>query len=418
MMQNIIEMSEEFLNPTNIKVVGVGGAGCNAINRMIECGFSGVEFIALNTDVQSLNTNKALNKIQIGAQITRGLGTGANPDVGEKAAFESKETIKEALQGANMVFITAGMGGGTGTGAAPVVAEIAKELDILTVAVVTKPFAFEGKTRMSKALEGIAKFDGHIDSLITVCNERLLNTAGNDHSLSLLNAFEKVDEILMQGVQGIADIINKTGIVNVDFADVKVIMNHAGTSIMGLGRASGKDRALIAAENALKNPLLDIDIQGSRGLLINVSGGRNLSLVEFHQIVEFITQKAHTDANIIAGAFIDEQYDEELQVTLIATSFDPHFNAENLNKIVESEKTDYIINSKNEQDHFKKEKYSHPQENSRERFSYEYILNNDADLRLAEASMLSKKDIYEFLDNDFLNLTTKLDVPAYQRRKI
>jgi cell division protein FtsZ len=417
-MQNTVEMFEEFLNPTNIKVVGVGGAGCNAINRMIDSGLKGVEFIALNTDVQSLNTNKAQNKIQIGAQITRGLGSGANPELGEKAAFESKDSIKEALAGANMIFITAGMGGGTGTGAAPVVAEIAKELDILTVAVVTKPFHFEGASRMQKALEGINRFEGHIDSIITVSNEKLISSNSNDTTLSLLNAFEKVDDILMQGVQGIAEIINKTGVVNVDFADVKVIMNNAGTSIMGLGKASGKDRALVAAQNALKNPLLDIDIKGSKGILINVSGGRNLSLAEYHQIVEFITANAHKDANIIAGAYIDEQYEEELQVTLIATSFSPILKEEE-KKIVENEKTNYIIDSKNNdllEESLKKD-MKEEQFIDNSSLSYQYDAFADQD-DLVESRMYTKKDIYNFLDEDFLNLSSKLDIPTYQRKKI
>lgn len=314
-----IKMAEEYLNPTNIKVVGVGGGGCNAVNRMIEKGFSKVEFIALNTDIQALASNKAETKIQIGAKITKGLGAGANPDVGEKAALESKDTIVEALKNSNMVFITAGMGGGTGTGAAPIVAKIAKEMNILTVAVVTKPFDFEGTLRLKKAQEGISQLEKTVDSLIIIPNQKLIDVM--DDNFTLIDSFSKVDDILRQGIQGIAEIINTPGLINVDFADVQAIMQGAGTSIMGIGLGAGKDRAMDAVEKAVLNPLLEMKINGAKGILVNVSGGNNLTIAEYNKILTYITKNAHPDANIIAGALIDEKLKDHISVTLIATNF-------------------------------------------------------------------------------------------------
>ncbi len=315
-----IKMAEDFLNPTNIKVVGVGGGGCNAINRMIEKGFTSVEFIALNTDVQALNSNQANVKIQIGAQLTKGLGAGANPEVGEKAALESKDTIKEALKDAHMVFITAGMGGGTGTGASSVVAQIAKEMGILTVAIVTKPFQFEGKRRMTQANEGIKTLEKNVDSLLVIPNQRLIDIV--DENVALMDSFSMVDDILRQGIQGIAEIINKSGIINVDFADVKAIIDGSGTALMGVGIGVGKDRATDAIQGALNNPLLDISINGAKGILVNVCGGKDLSLTEYNKIVADITQKAHPDADIIAGTMVDEKLEDKISVTLIATRFE------------------------------------------------------------------------------------------------
>jgi len=303
-----------------IKVIGVGGAGNNAVNRMVEMGIEGVDFIAVNTDKQALGVSKAGTKIQIGEKITRGLGAGSDPIIGEKSAEESREQIAAALKGADMVFVTAGMGGGTGTGAAPVVAQIAKELEILTVAVVTKPFTFEGKKRMQSAERGVASLKDKVDTLIVIPNDRLLQSA--ERKTSMIDAFTMSDEVLRQGVQGISDLITGIGLINLDFADVKTIMYDTGMAHMGIGRASGENRAEEAAKAAINSPLLESSIEGARGVLLNITGGKDLGIFEVNTAAELVQKSIDPEANIIFGAVIDESMEDEIAVTVIATGFD------------------------------------------------------------------------------------------------
>ena len=303
-----------------IKVIGVGGAGNNAVNRMVDSGIKGVEFTAVNTDRQTLLVSKAATKIQIGEKITRGLGAGANPDIGAQAAEESKAEIAEALRGADMVFVTAGMGGGTGTGAAPIVAAAAKEMGILTIGVVTKPFTFEGKKRLSQAERGIESLKGKVDTLVVIPNDKLLQII--DRKTSIIDAFKMADDVLRQGVQGISDLIAIPGLVNLDFADVKTIMLNTGMAHMGIGRASGENRAEDAAKQAIQSPLLETSIEGARGVIINITGGTNLGLHEVNTAAELIQRSVDPEANIIFGAVIDESLDEDILVTVIATGFE------------------------------------------------------------------------------------------------
>ena len=303
-----------------IKVVGIGGAGNNAVNRMIESGVKGVEFIVVNTDLQVLNSSKAETKLQIGQKITHGLGAGANPSTGKEAALESKEEIKEALKDANMVFVTCGMGGGTGTGAAPVVAEIAKELGALTVGIVTKPFSFEGKKRMSHALQGLDELKKHVDTLIIIPNDRLREII--DKSTSLVDSFREVDNVLRRGVQSISDLIAVTGLINLDFADVKSVMENSGNVLIGIGIGSGENRAIEAAKQAVSSPLLESSIVGATNAIINVTGGSGLTLFEVEDAAEVVRSAANTDINVIFGAVINEALNEEVVVTIIATGFE------------------------------------------------------------------------------------------------
>lgn len=303
-----------------IKVIGVGGAGNNAVNRMVEAGIKGVEFIAVNTDRQQLQLSKAATKIQIGEKITRGLGAGANPDIGAQAAEESKAEIGEALRGADMVFVTAGMGGGTGTGAAAVVAGAAKELGILTIAVVTKPFTFEGKKRLAQAERGVESLKGKVDSLVVIPNDKLLQII--DRKTSIVEAFKMADDILRQGVQGISDLIAIEGLVNLDFADVKTIMLNRGMAHMGIGRASGENRAEDAAKQAIQSPLLETSIEGARGVIINITGGSDLGLQEINTAAELVQRSVDPEANIIWGSVIDESLGDEIVITVIATGFE------------------------------------------------------------------------------------------------
>lgn len=303
-----------------IKVIGVGGAGNNAVNRMVDSGIKGVEFTAVNTDRQTLLVSKAATKIQIGEKITRGLGAGANPDIGAQAAEESKAEIAEALRGADMVFVTAGMGGGTGTGAAPIVAAAAKEMGILTIGVVTKPFTFEGKKRLSQAERGIESLKGKVDTLVVIPNDKLLQII--DRKTSIIEAFKMADDVLRQGVQGISDLIAIPGLVNLDFADVKTIMLNTGMAHMGIGRASGENRVEDAAKQAIQSPLLETSIEGARGVIINITGGTNLGLHEVNTAAELIQRSVDPEANIIFGAVIDESLDEDILVTVIATGFE------------------------------------------------------------------------------------------------
>lgn len=303
-----------------IKVVGVGGGGSNAINRMIAANLQGVEFISMNTDVQALSLSEAEIKIQIGEKLTKGLGAGSDPEIGKRAAEETKEVLQGNLQSADMVFVTSGMGGGTGTGATPVVAEIARELGALTVAVVTKPFTFEGKKRASQAEEGIEELKSKVDTLIVIPNDKLLQVA--DKQTSITDAFKIADDVLRQGVQGISDLIAVPGLINLDFADVKTIMLDTGSALMGIGRANGEKRASEAARMAISSPLLDTAIDGAKGVLLNITGGSNLGLFEVNEAAEIISSAADPDANIIFGAVIDDSLEEEIRVTVIATGFD------------------------------------------------------------------------------------------------
>jgi cell division protein FtsZ len=303
-----------------IKVVGMGGGGCNAVNRMIDAGLKGVEFIAINTDAQALLLSDADVKLDIGRTLTRGLGAGSDPEVGRAAAEEHRDEIQEVLKGSDMVFITAGKGGGTGTGGAPVVAEIAKSIGALTVGVVTRPFSFEGRRRSMQAEEGIRKLKEKVDTLIIIPNDRLLQVS--DEKTALVNAFKSADEVLLQGVQGITDLITTPGLINTDFADVKMVMTNAGSALMGIGLATGEKRGVTAARNAVSSPLLEAGIDGARGVLLNISGPNDLSLYEVNEACELITAASHPDANIIFGAVIDDALGDEVRVTVIAAGFD------------------------------------------------------------------------------------------------
>ncbi|KJS19252.1 MAG: cell division protein FtsZ [Clostridiaceae bacterium BRH_c20a] len=316
----MLEFDVDIHQFAQIKVIGVGGGGSNAINRMIAAGLKGVEFIAVNTDAQALYLSQAEIKIQIGTKLTRGLGAGANPEIGKNAAEESRDELVKALKGADMVFVTAGMGGGTGTGAAPVVAEIAKEIGALTVGVVTKPFTFEGKKRSQQAVTGAGNLKEKVDTLITIPNDRLLQVV--DKNTSINEAFRIADDVLRQGVQGISDLIAVPGLINLDFADVKTIMHNTGSALMGIGTAKGENRAVSAARNAISSPLLETSIEGAKGVLLNITGGAGLSLFEVNEAAEIIADAADPEANIIFGAVIDENLQEEIRVTVIATGFD------------------------------------------------------------------------------------------------
>lgn len=317
---SLLEFDIDMEQFAQIKVVGVGGGGNNAVNRMIAAGLRGVEFIAINTDKQALFLSKANTKIQIGDKLTKGLGAGANPEIGEKAANESKDEISQAIKGADMVFVTAGMGGGTGTGAAPVVAQITKDMGILTVGVVTKPFMFEGRKRMQHAERGIETLKSTVDTLVTIPNDRLLQVA--EKKTSIVDAFKIADDVLRQGVQGISDLIAVPGLVNLDFADVKTIMMNTGLAHMGIGRAAGENRAEEAARQAIQSPLLETSIEGSRGVLLNITGGPDLGLFEVNMAAELVQKSADPDANIIFGAVIDENLKDEILITVIATGFE------------------------------------------------------------------------------------------------
>lgn len=306
-------------HPAVIKVVGVGGGGSNAVNRMAHSGVSNVELIAVNTDSQALNGSVAPTKIHIGEKLTRGLGAGGNPSIGQKAAEESSDELYESLSGADMIFVTAGMGGGTGTGAAPIIAQIAKDVGALTVGVITKPFAFEGSRRRQSADEGILNLKERVDTLITIPNDRLLTLA--DPKLSMVEAFSLADEVLHQGIQGISDTITETGVVNVDFADVKAVMSHAGSALMAIGRAAGENRAAEAAQSAISSPLLDVSITGAKGVLLNVAGS-DFTLHEVNEAAGIVKDAADPDANIIFGAVVDASLKDEIQVTVIATGFE------------------------------------------------------------------------------------------------
>jgi cell division protein FtsZ len=317
----MFSFQEDVLSPVRIKVIGIGGAGCNAVNTMITSGLARVDFIASNTDLQALDRSLASYKIQLGPERTRGLGAGAKPEIGRDAALESKEHIRECLEGADMVFVTAGMGGGTGTGAAPIVASIAREMGILTVGVVTKPFQYEGQRRHKHAEEGLRDLRRHVDTLLIIPNQRLLGIV--DKSTPLLEAFKVADDVLRQAIQGIADVITTTGHVNVDFADVRTVMSHTGRAVMGMGVSHGPNRAIEATQKAMCSPLLEEgSVEGARGVLLNITGGPNMSLHEIEEAASIIQQTADPEANIIVGQVINPDMDENLIITVIATGFE------------------------------------------------------------------------------------------------
>lgn len=327
-MDNNEDLNYMMDGTATIKVIGVGGAGNNAVNRMIEAGIKNVEFISVNTDRQALNLSKASSKIQIGEKLTRGLGAGANPDIGTQAAEESRAEIAEVLKGADMVFVTAGMGGGTGTGAAPIVAATAKELGILTIGVVTKPFTFEGKKRLAQAERGVATLKGRVDTLVVIPNDKLLQVI--DRKTSIVEAFRMADDVLRQGVQGISDLIAVPGLINLDFADVKTIMLNQGMAHMGVGSASGENRAEDAAKQAIQSPLLETSIEGARGVIINITGGSDVGLHEANTAAELIQRNADPEANIIFGTVTDDSLGDEIQITVIATGFEKEEERKNV----------------------------------------------------------------------------------------
>lgn len=316
----MLEFDTNLDSLATIKVIGVGGGGNNAVNRMIEHGVQGVEFIAVNTDAQALNLSKAEVRMQIGGKLTRGLGAGANPEVGKKAAEESREQLEEVLKGADMVFVTAGMGGGTGTGAAPVIAQIAREIGALTVGVVTRPFTFEGRKRSGQASGGIAAMKEAVDTLIVIPNDRLLEIV--DKNTPMLEAFREADNVLRQGVQGISDLIATPGLINLDFADVKTIMSNKGSALMGIGVSAGENRAAEAAKRAISSPLLEKSIDGAQGVLMNITGGSNLSLYEVQEAADIVASASDMDVNMIFGSVINDELKDEIIVTVIATGFD------------------------------------------------------------------------------------------------
>jgi cell division protein FtsZ len=323
----MFQFDESIDQSAKIKVIGVGGSGGNAVNTMMTSGVTGVDFIVANTDAQALRLSKAPVKIQIGTQLTKGLGAGANPNVGRDAAIEDKEKLTAALKGADMIFIAAGMGGGTGTGAAPIIAEVAREQGALTVGVVTKPFTREGRQRLAKGEDGIKELKKHVDSLIVIPNDRLLGLAGK--SMSILDAFKPSDDVLRQAVQGISDLITQSGLINVDFADVRAIMSERGMAMMGIGLGNGENRAVDAAVKAISSPLLeDIDISGAKGVLVNISGSASMTMDEFDMASKIIHEKVHEDANIIIGLVIDESLGETIKITAIATGFGDRFDLE------------------------------------------------------------------------------------------
>ena len=310
---------QDVENFAQIKVLGIGGGGSNAVNRMIEAGIQGVEFIAINTDAQALMLSNAPTRIRIGDKLTKGLGSGSDPEIGQNAAHESSDDIYEVLQDADMVFLTAGMGGGTGTGASHVIAQVAREVGALTIGVVTRPFTFEGTQRQRTAIQGIEELKEQVDTLIVIPNDRLLEVA--DKRASLQDAFGLADDVLRQGIQGISELITVPGLINLDFADVRTIMSEGGAALMAVGKASGEERAIKAAQEAISSSLLDVTIDGARGILFNVRGGSDLSLFEVNEAAEIIRQTAHPDVNIIFGAVIDDQMEDEIQITVIATGF-------------------------------------------------------------------------------------------------
>ena len=325
------EVKPEIETFAKIKVIGIGGGGCSAINRMIQAGVRGVEFIAVNTDLQALQNNLAESKLHIGRTTTRGLGSGMDPSVGRKSAEESQNELRELLKGSDMVFLTAGMGGGTGTGATPIIADAAREMGILTIAVVTKPFSFEGGPRQRFAEEGLAELSGRVDTLITIPNDRIWQII--DKKTPLVEAFRVVDEVLRQGVQGISELITLPGLINVDFADVKTIMRSSGSALMGVGISSGDNRALEAAKAAISSPLLEVSIEGAKGMLFTIAGGSDITMYEVSEAAKVITEAVDSDAKIIFGAVIDENLKDQIKITVVATGFDEKVIRDNILRV-------------------------------------------------------------------------------------
>ncbi|HAF49025.1 MAG TPA: cell division protein FtsZ [Anaerolineaceae bacterium] len=386
---------EKNFNPESfarIKVVGVGGGGCNAVNRMIDEGLTGIEFISVNTDAQALQFSKAKVRVRIGEKSTRGLGAGGDPRIGRVAAEESAEELYEVLKGSDMVFVTAGLGGGTGTGAAPIIAQIAKEIGALTIGVVTRPFTFEGTHRARAAEEGAANLKEHADTLIIIPNDRLLQIV--DKRSGLQDAFRMADDVLRQGIQGISELITVPGLINLDFADVRTIMSEGGAALMAVGQASGEDRALKAAEMAISNQLLDVTIDGAHGILFNVTGGEDLKLFEVNQAAAIIKETAHPDVNLIFGAVVDESMGDNLRITVIATGFEGTSISTSLNKIEEQRKTQAERKAQAEQ-----------------RPLPSMLIDEDGNKALAGQQ---GKESYEFPTR--IN-TDDLDVPAFLRKR-
>lgn len=417
-------LSQENLRKfASIKVFGVGGAGGNAINRMVASGVQGVEFIATNTDLQALSVSLADIKIQIGSKLTKGLGGGAIPTIGEQSAKESKEDIQNALEGADMVFITAGMGGGTGTGASPIVARIAKDMGALTIGVVTKPFRFEGPVRTRQAEEGIENLRQHVDALIVIPNDKLLHVV--EKMTSIVDAFKVADDVLRQGVQGIADLITVPGLINLDFADVKTIMKDSGSAMMGIGRASGEGRAEAAAKLAVESPLLEQTIQGATGVLLNITGGENLTLQEVHEAAEIIYNKVDPNANIVFGSVVNEAMSDEISITVIATGFSglssiSYIRDSLLKKnTVKEEQDDYQVVS-NQTNQVKED--DHVQEfNGREKF---LTMNDFATITPLNCDETDEnKSLLDESESSYINLGSSkleerefdIDVPAFLR---
>lgn len=369
----MLEFDTSSESLATIKVIGVGGGGNNAVNRMIEHGVQGVEFISVNTDAQALNLAKAETKLQIGTKLTRGLGAGAVPEIGKKAAEESREQIEEALKGSDMVFVTAGMGGGTGTGAAPVIAQIAKEMGALTVGVVTRPFGFEGPKRTKQALTGTEAMKEAVDTLIVIPNDRLLQIV--DKNTPMLEAFREADNVLRQGVQGISDLIAVPGLINLDFADVKTIMTNRGSALMGIGIATGENRAAEAAKKAISSPLLETSVDGAKGVLMNITGGSNLSLYEVQEAAEIVSSASDEDVNMIFGSVINDELKDELIVTVIATGFDEAKQAQQQaqanrrpNQSIQVNRPNYAVQDEQQNDYAQNapvhEQQAEPQQNS------------------------------------------------------
>ncbi|HHE45765.1 MAG TPA: cell division protein FtsZ [Candidatus Moranbacteria bacterium] len=385
-----------------IKVVGVGGSGGNAISRMIDSKLKGVEFVAVNTDAQDLHHNKAAEKVHIGKNLTKGLGAGMNPDVGRQAAEENRDEIQETLKGADMVFVTCGLGGGTGTGAAPIVAETAKELGALTVAVVTKPFSFEGAQRRAIAEEGLENLRERVDTLITIPNDKLLQII--DKKTTLINSFKIVDDVLRQGVQGISDLITKSGIVNVDFADVKAIMSNSGSALMGIGIGAGENRAAEAAKAAINSPLLELSVDGAKGVLFNVSGSTDLTMLEINEAANIITESIDPNAKVIFGAVVDETIRKgEVQITVVATGFDA-------DKVSESPMEKMSRLSLDDQT--KKEEETKPQMTFPQESESKMIIKEKIPPKSRRTLFQDKKN--KDLDDD----DDELDIPAFIRRKM
>ncbi len=396
------EIKPEVETFAKIIVIGVGGGGNSAVNRMVDSGIKGVEFMVANTDVQALHYNKASKKLHIGKSITRGLGAGMNPDLGRQAAEESQNEIREALKDADMVFVTCGLGGGTGTGATPIVAEIARDLGALTVAVVTKPFAFEGAHRKNIAERGLTELTDKVDTIITIPNDKLLQVI--DKKTSLLDSFTVVDNVLQQGVQGIAELITVPGLINVDFADVKAVMANAGSALMGIGEASGENKAIEAAKVAVNSPLLEMNIEGARGILFTITGGPNLGMNDVNEAAKIITASADEEAKIIFGAVIDQKMKDELKITVVATGFDGYADKNLENNSVDTGYTrnSFITNTDKEE----KKDIEQNQKIKKSKIS---------PLKVAQSEPAKKKTIENIPKTEEENET---DIPAFIRKKM